>query len=180
MSRFTNISFIGLATASILLSACSVIDSTKQPAGVTILEPKSGSKVSGSASFTPLGGDLTKVEIRASGLKPNALHGFHIHEKGDCSADDATSAGGHFNPLGKQHGGTETSERHAGDLPALEANSVGEAQVSLAVKGISLEGGPTNVIGKALIIHRDPDDYKTQPTGNSGARIACGVIKSSK
>jgi len=110
------------------------------------------------------------------GLKPGQEHGLHIHEKGDCSAPDAMSAGGHFNPQGKPHGQPGSAEHHAGDLPALKADKSGRAHVQVDVSGITLKPGPTSIIGRAVVVHADPDDYKTQPTGNSGARIACGVI----
>ena len=110
---------------------------------------------------------------RVTGLKPNQEHGFHVHEKGDCASPDAMSAGGHLNPSGKPHG-PPSGEHHAGDLPALRADSAGIATIDSRVRGVA--GGPTEFAGKALVVHLGPDDYTTQPTGNSGARIACGVI----
>jgi Cu-Zn family superoxide dismutase len=87
------------------------------------------------------------------------------------------SAKGHFNPLGKPHGPQGGAERHAGDLPALKANKAGRAKVDVEVDIITVRPGPTSIVGRALIVHADADDYRTQPTGNAGARIACGVIK---
>jgi Cu-Zn family superoxide dismutase len=87
------------------------------------------------------------------------------------------SAKGHFNPFGKPHGNPQSSERHAGDLPALKVAKNGRAKLDVTVEGISIGQGPGDIVGRGLIIHADPDDYKTQPTGNAGARIACGVIK---
>ena len=105
------------------------------------------------------------------------LKGIHIHEKGDCSAPDGASAGLHFNPGGKAHGGTSGTERHGGDLGNLEADSYGDATINVDVEGISAAaGGANSVVGRGLIVHADPDDFKTQPTGNSGKRLACGVI----
>jgi len=87
------------------------------------------------------------------------------------------SAKGHFNPHGKPHGDPKSAERHAGDLPSLKAGKDGRARIDATVDAISIGQGAGNIVGRGLIIHADPDDYKTQPTGNAGARIACGVIK---
>ena len=102
---------------------------------------------------------------------------MHIHEVGDCSSGDGMSTKGHFNPLGKPHGHHGSAERNAGDLPSLKANKEGRANVQIDLDVITLTPGPANIIGRGLIVHADPDDYKTQPTGNAGARIACGVIQ---
>jgi Cu-Zn family superoxide dismutase len=112
---------------------------------------------------------------RITGLVPNQEHGFHVHEKGDCSSDDAMSAGGHLNPDGKRHG-PPTGEHHAGDVPSIKADANGVATVRTRVAGTLLGSGAADIAGKALVVHASPDDYTTQPTGNSGARIACGVI----
>jgi Cu-Zn family superoxide dismutase len=138
----------------------------------TSLQPTAGNTASGTVWFIADGADV-RVRGRVSGLKPNQEHGFHVHEKGDCSSADAMSAGGHFNPNGKPHG-PPTGEHHVGDLPALKADGAGTAVLDARVRGVS--GGPSDYAGKALIVHVSPDDYTTQPTGNSGARIACGVI----
>jgi Cu-Zn family superoxide dismutase len=118
------------------------------------------------------------VNVQLSGLKPNAEHAFHVHEKGDCSSDDGMSAGGHFNPRGHPHG-PQGAQRHAGDLPNLKSDASGNAIATFQVTGIDLGGGMDAVIGKGLIVHRDPDDYKSQPAGNAGPRIACAVIRAS-
>jgi len=117
-------------------------------------------------------------EVR--GLKPDSEHGFHIHEKGDCSSGDGMSTGGHFNPGGKPHGSHGASEHHAGDLPSLKADKYGVAAFSFVARSISVAGPTTDIVGKGLIVHRDPDDYKTQPTGNAGPRLACAVIAAKK
>jgi Cu-Zn family superoxide dismutase len=106
-------------------------------------------------------------------------HGFHVHEKGDCSAPDGTSAGGHFNPATKPHAAREAPERHAGDLGNLKADPYGLARVDFVDATLSLSG-PNSIIGKAVIVHEKADDFKTQPTGNAGARQACGVIEAAK
>jgi Cu-Zn family superoxide dismutase len=148
------------------------------PIAVSQLSPTQGNKANGAVSFVQKG-DKILVDARIDGLQPG-LHGFHIHEKGDCSAPDATSAGGHFNPSSKPHGDPAHSEHHAGDLGNLKADAAGNAvmQMTVPLSGLSLaKDAPNSIVGKALIVHADPDDMKTQPTGNSGKRVACGVIR---
>ena len=138
----------------------------------TTLQPTTGNTAVGTVWFIADGGDV-RIRGRVTGLKANQEHGFHVHEKGDCSSGDAMSAGGHLNPSGRPHG-PPSGEHHAGDLPALRADGTGIATIDSRVRGLA--GGPTEFAGKALVVHVSPDDYATQPTGNSGARIACGVI----
>jgi superoxide dismutase, Cu-Zn family len=140
------------------------------------LQPTKGSKTFGEATFEQVG-DKVRVVIFVQGLKPGQEHGLHIHEVGDCSSGDGMSTKGHFNPHGKPHGHHGSGERHAGDLPSLVANKSGRANVQADVDIITLRPGSASIIGRGLIVHADPDDYKTQPTGNAGARIACGVIQ---
>jgi Cu-Zn family superoxide dismutase len=140
------------------------------------LQPTKGSTVRGTVNFEQRG-DKVRVAADVSGLRPNGEFGFHVHELGDCSSGDGMSAKGHFNPHGKPHGRAGAPERHAGDLPSIKAAKNGRAKLDVTLDGISIGSGPGNIIGRGLIIHADPDDYKTQPTGNAGARIACGVIK---
>ena len=110
------------------------------------------------------------------GLAPNREHGFHVHEKGDCSSGDGMSTGGHFNPDGKSHGAHDHAEHHAGDLPSLKADSAGNATINFETTVLRVGQGASDVVGRGLIVHRDPDDFKTQPTGNSGPRLACAAI----
>jgi Cu-Zn family superoxide dismutase len=140
------------------------------------LQPTKGNKTFGEATFEQRGNKV-HVVVYVQGLKPGQEHGLHIHEVGDCSSGDGMSAKGHFNPFGKPHGSPGTAERHAGDLPALKAEKNGRAKVDVEVDVITVTPGPASIIGKAVIVHADPDDYKTQPTGNAGARLACGVIR---
>jgi Cu-Zn family superoxide dismutase len=100
-----------------------------------------------------------------------------VHEAGDCSAPDASSAKGHFNPAGRSHGHHGGSERHAGDMPNLVADASGNATLSAELDMMSLTEGPAGILKRSVVIHADPDDYKSQPAGNSGKRIACGVIR---
>ncbi|MGY4514444.1 superoxide dismutase family protein [Lysobacter sp. HA18] len=141
------------------------------------MAPASGSLVSGRLRAMAMS-DGVHITGDIGGLTPNSTHGLHVHEVGDCSAADATSAGPHFNPNGRPHGNPMGSAHHAGDLPNISAGSDGVAHVDLHVAGVSLGGAAaTNVIGRALVVHAGVDDYASQPAGNSGARIACGVIR---
>ena len=159
--------------AALLLAACAT--PADGPSAVAQLEPTRGNAAAGSISFETQG-SVVRVSGRVTGLKPGQEHGFHIHEKGDCSSGDGMSAGGHFNPLGKPHG-APGAERHAGDLPSLKADASGVATIDLRIDGITIGSGATDIVGRGLIVHVQPDDYKTQPTGNAGARLACAVIQ---
>lgn len=159
--------------AALLLAACAFTPSS--PTATAQLQPTRGSSVSGNITFVQQG-DMVVVSGEVTGLKPNAEHGFHVHEKGDCSSGDGMSAGGHFNPLSAAHGGHHTSMHHVGDLPSLETNASGVARFYFESTSISIGSGASNIVGRGLIVHRDPDDFTTQPTGNSGPRLACAVI----
>lgn len=148
------------------------------PKATAILAATQGNTASGTLSFEQHGSHVMVVAV-VSGLKPGQQHGFHIHEKGDCSAPDGTSAGGHFNPTAQPHG-PQSAAHHAGDMPSLQADANGVAQARFHLEGVTLAEGATSLIGRGVIVHAGPDDYATQPTGNSGARIACGVIKASR
>ncbi len=145
---------------------------------VANLEPTKGNTASGSVTFTPAGGGKVSVSAKLAGLTPGG-HGFHIHEKGDCSSGDGMSAGGHFNPGNKPHGNPALPDHHAGDMPMVVADGSGNASLTATLEGITIGDGANDIVGKAVIVHKDPDDYTTQPTGNSGARVACGVIRKS-
>lgn len=138
------------------------------------LKPTKGSKAFGEVTFEQVGNGV-RVLANVQGLKPGQQHGFHIHEVGDCSSGDGMSTKGHFDPHGKPHG--PPGSGHAGDLPALSADKGGRAKLDVVLGGLTVGPGATSVVGRGLIVHADPDDFKTQPTGNSGARIACGVIQ---
>jgi superoxide dismutase, Cu-Zn family len=160
---------VSAAVASISATA-SAGDTTK---AVAVLHPASNSNVSGTVTFTAAG-DSVKVVADITGLTPGK-HGFHIHEFGDCSAPDATSAGGHFNPTKHQHGAPDATDRHAGDLGNIEADVSGKAHLEITDKVMKLNGDES-IVGHAVIVHEKVDDLKTQPTGNAGGRVACGVI----
>ncbi len=160
------------------------------PRAVAPLQPTAGNAVSGRVEFEQAGsrfifggeggGLPTPSRVRVSGevrgLKPHAEHGFHVHDRGDCSAPDANSAGGHFNPGSTPHGQHASGTQHAGDLQSLKADANGVARFSFESNRLSVGSGDTDVIGRGLIVHRDADDFTTQPTGNSGPRLACAVI----
>lgn len=141
---------------------------------VATLTPTQGQQARGIIHFHEMDGHLM-VHAKVSGLKPGAEHGFHLHEKGDCASTDGTSAGGHFNPDGKPHG-PQGAPHHAGDMPALKADANGMADQKFMLMGPTLGPGPAQIVARSVIVHMGPDDYTTQPTGNSGARIACGVV----
>ena len=140
---------------------------------VAVLHPTAGNEVSGIVTFTTTDKGL-KIVADLEGLTPGK-HGFHIHEYGDCSALDATSAGGHFNPFNKNHGAPTSMDRHAGDLGNITADETGKAHLDWTDPILKL-GGPNSIIGRAVIVHANEDDLHSQPTGNAGPRVACGVI----
>jgi len=148
---------------------------TADQTAVVDLAPTAGNTTKGSVTFTSKG-DKVVLTARVSGLAPGP-HGFHVHEKGDCSAADGMSAGGHFNPHGKGHGSHSAAVRHAGDLPSLDADATGNATLTVELDGLSIGSGAGDIVGRSVVVHKDADDFTTQPTGNSGARVACGVIR---
>jgi Cu-Zn family superoxide dismutase len=165
---------LSVFASSALLAACA--STPPAPTAIAPLQPTKGNTASGSAQFTQLAGKVL-VSGKVTGLAPNALLGFHLHEKGDCSSGDGMSAGGHFNPDGHAHGAASSAMHHAGDLPSLQADAQGVAAFRFETTSLSVGSGPHDVVGHGLIVHRDADDYTTQPTGNSGPRIACGVVR---
>jgi len=160
--------------AALLLGACAST-APGGPSATARLVATTGNAVTGDVRFARQGAAVL-VSGNVRGLAPNTEHGFHIHDKGDCSSGDGMSTGGHFNPLAKSHGAHDHSEHHAGDLVSLKADAYGVATFSYTSSTITVGEGVTDVIGRGLIVHRDADDFKTQPTGNSGPRMACAVI----
>ena len=163
-----------LVSVSVLLGACAGMEAGG-PRAEAVLEARSGSTVSGTVSFQGVG-QKVRVEARVAGLTPGQ-HGFHVHEAGDCSAADASSAKGHFNPAAKAHGHHGGGDRHAGDMPNLVADATGKATLTAELDMLALNEGPAGILRRSVVIHADPDDYKSQPAGNSGKRVACGVIR---
>ncbi|HYF58699.1 MAG TPA: superoxide dismutase family protein [Burkholderiaceae bacterium] len=162
------------------LSGCGMMPGSmpgaaRGPAAVATLAPAAGQSAAGSVRFEQHG-DHVMVVARVTGLRPGQEHGFHVHEKGDCSSADFMSAGGHYNPGGKPHGHPKGGDRHAGDLPNLRADASGTAEARFEAHGLSVGSGAADVVGRAVVVHANPDDYASQPAGNSGGRIACAVI----
>jgi Cu-Zn family superoxide dismutase len=138
-----------------------------------VLQSTSG--VGGTVSFTEQGGSVT-IEAHLTGVAAGD-HGFHVHETGDCSAADYTSAGGHFNPTIAPHGAPSDAAHHAGDLGNIAISADGSGTLSISSSMLSVAPGANSVVGKAVIVHAKADDLKTQPTGDAGGRIGCGVIE---
>ncbi len=139
-------------------------------------EPKSSSNVNGSGIFSEKNGQVT-ITANFTGLKPG-IHAIHIHEKSDCSAADGSSAGGHWNPTFKKHGKLGEGEAHKGDIGNFTADEFGNGSITFTTSEWSIGGDDTtkDILGKSLIVHQGPDDYISQPSGNSGARVACSAI----
>jgi len=165
---------LAIASGALLLAGCAGM--ATGPTATAKLEARSGSNVSGNVTFTQVG-----ERVRIQGLVKShtaGLKGWHIHEKGDCSDPKADSAGGHFNPRGHKHGAPTDAMRHAGDTGNIVVNDAGSAAIDVTIDGISVsKDKPDGIIGRALIIHMQQDDLKTDPTGNAGGRAACGVIQ---
>jgi Cu-Zn family superoxide dismutase len=176
---------VSIGALAVLGIACSTFAQGKKgtqtaPAGkaaaaaTAAIEARSGSTVSGTAEFMMHDGKMM-ITVSVKGA-PAGQHAVHIHEKGDCSAPDASSAGGHFNPGGHQHGAPDAAEHHAGDLGNITIGADGTGSLMIHSSDLSLSG-TNSVVGHAIIVHEKTDDFVTQPTGNAGGRIGCGVIK---
>lgn len=141
---------------------------------VAVLSATAGQHCHGVVHFTQEG-DSVKVVAELEGLNPGQKHAFHIHQYGDCSSPDGMSAGSHYNPEGHKHGLPDTEERHAGDLGNVQADDQGKAHYEITVNNVTINGAKNPIIGHAVIVHAKVDDG-SQPVGNAGGRIACGVI----
>jgi Cu-Zn family superoxide dismutase len=169
-----------VSLSAILVCACATPSSSSgnhwasalSSAATATLEPRSGSSITGTARASPASGGVA-LHVEIQGATPGE-HGVHIHEKGDCSDPKATSAGGHYNPAaGAHHGGLNTPVRHGGDLGNMQVDASGKGSLDVTVPGLSLG----EVMGKAVVVHEKADDLQTDPAGNSGARVACGVLQ---
>ncbi|MCC7546568.1 MAG: superoxide dismutase family protein [Burkholderiales bacterium] len=167
---------LAVFACAITLVGCTGVN-LRSPTANAKLVPTKGSHVSGTVTFTQEG-EQVLVEARITGLSPG-LHGFHVHERGNCTAPDASSAGPHFNPHSAAHGGPESERRHAGDLGNIEAGADGVAVLRRQVTGISLGTDVDSIIGRAVIVHERPDDLASQPAGDAGTRLACGLVSKS-
>ena len=166
----------GLIVVALLLAGCSSMMSGGDNAAVAELTNTSGQSV-GTARFTQAG-NVVRILVEAKGLPPGP-HGAHVHAVGKCDPPDFNSAGPHFNPTNKQHGALNPQGSHAGDLPNLTVGPDGTGRMETTTEQLSLGSGPSSVWdadGSALVVHANADDFKTDPTGNSGARVACGVL----
>jgi Cu-Zn family superoxide dismutase len=139
------------------------------------MQPVAGSPVEGKVSFSQFG-SVTVVRARFFGLQGSREYGLHVHEKGDCSGDDGAAAGGHFDPGGPPHGRPGRGAHHAGDLLNLRTDGEGNAFYVFETSALSITGGRTSVLNRSVILTRGPDDYRTQPDGNSGPPLACGIV----
>jgi Cu-Zn family superoxide dismutase len=173
----TNGNRLALSTlcAAVLTTGCAGMPMGGGNQAEVTMEARSNSVTSGTVTLRERG-DAVIARVQLRGLAPNSEHGFHVHEKGDCSAPDATSAGPHFNTGGQPHGRPGSGSHHAGDLQNLKADASGNVNAEVTLGGLTLSPGTNSIVGRSLVVHRDPDDYSTQPAGNSGPRIACGVI----
>lgn len=167
---------LSVACGALLIAGCAGTQEQKEVSAVAQLQPRSGSNVSGSVKFTQIG-DVVRITGAITG-HTKGPKGFHIHEKGDCGDDKGMNTGGHFNPHKHQHGGPYDPVKHAGDLGNLTFNDQGVATINFTVGDISVSRDKADgIIGRAVIVHAGADDLKTDPTGNAGGRVACGVIQ---
>jgi len=176
------VSLSAIVIAAGLFGGCATMEHADQFEDITkavaVLHPTQGNNVRGTIYFERVTHKDTRVTGTITGLTPNGTHAIHVHEYGDCTAPDATSAGGHYNPQGHHHAlPDEDTQRHAGDLGNLRADANGKATIDITVGTMTPAGVHHPVIGRAVIIHADSDKgLAKQPTGAAGGRIACGVI----
>ena len=166
----------GLILVAVLLTGCAGMRGGGNQAGVAEIRNASGQSV-GTARFTQAG-NVVRILLEAKGLPPGA-HAVHVHTVGKCDPPDFNSAGAHFNPTNRQHGALNAQGSHAGDLPNLTVAPDGTGRMETTTEQLSLGSGPNSVFdadGSALVIHSNADDFKTDPTGNAGARVACGAV----
>jgi Cu-Zn family superoxide dismutase len=179
--------------ALFLLFACQAQDTTETPAAeseqmemeeeevraVAELAPKSGSGLAGRCVFTETDGEI-RFEATIENVEPG-LHAIHIHQTGDCSADDASSAGGHWNPTGEEHGRWGEPPFHLGDIGNIDVGEDGSGSLTLTTDLWTLgDSSSSDVVGKAIVVHAGADDFESQPSGAAGERIGCGVIEMSE
>lgn len=188
MLNWKNALILCLVGAPLLIVGCAKKEEAPAPAPVVeeapapepmtamaVLQPRGDLTLTGSVTFTQVG-DTVTIAAHVEGVTPGK-HGFHLHELGDCSAEDFTSTGGHFNPTEAPHGGPDDRVRHAGDFGNIEVGEDGSGHVELTSDMISVADGPNTVVGRAVILHEGEDDLESQPTGAAGGRIACGVVE---
>lgn len=160
-----------LVVPILLLAACATMN---RPTAVATLSPTTGQTAQGTVRFVQMADGAVEVNVELTSVPPG-VHGFHIHEKGDCG-DNGNAAGGHFNPTATAHGAPNADPHHAGDFGNVTADNNGVVSARFTTRSITVEPGANSAVGRAVILHANPDDLTTQPTGNAGARIACGVV----
>ena len=161
-----------LSLSLLLVSGCATM--ATGPAASATLSPTSGNTASGTVGLAQMGDGSVEVTVRLTGVPPG-VHGFHIHEKGDCG-DNGNAAGGHFNPTAAPHGAPDADPHHAGDFGNVTADESGNVNTRFTTRSITVAEGATSAVGRAVILHANRDDLTTQPTGDAGGRIACGVV----
>ena len=164
--------FVVVSVSILVMAGCA---STMRPTASATLMPTSGSTAQGTVRFVQLADGAVEVSVDLTGVPPG-VHGFHVHDKGDCG-DNGNAAGGHFNPTSTAHGAPQTDPHHAGDFGNVTADSSGAVRTTFTTRSITVESGANSAVGHAVILHANPDDLVTQPTGNAGGRIACGVVE---
>ena len=175
--------FLMLISISVILIGCErasqqtgVLTTPTPNQAIAVIGSTNDSGVTGTAVFTQNGDQITLI-IEIQGATPG-LHAVHIHEKGDCSAPDDKSAGGHWNPTDVAHGKWGEGEFHLGDIGNITVGEDGIGNISLTTDLWEIgTGSDVDVVGRGIIVHADPDDFTSQPSGNAGARIGCGVIE---
>jgi Cu-Zn family superoxide dismutase len=160
-----------IAIPVLILGACAT---ARGPMAMTAMMPLGGSTAQGTVHFQELRDGAVEVQVDLTGVPPG-VHGFHIHENGSC-ADNGNAAGGHFNPMSMPHSSPDATSHHAGDFGNVTAGADGEVHTTFTTRSITVTEGQRSAVGKAVILHANPDDLVTQPTGNAGGRIACGVV----
>ncbi len=180
VAKMSRILFAFMLVAAVSLLSCTKEEAEEETTEMAMrtalakMNATEGNEAHGTVTFTEVEGGI-KVVAHFEGV-PESEHGFHIHEKGDCSSDDGKSAGGHWNPAGMPHAGRDAEQRHVGDLGNLTANAEGSADAEFVDSMLTFDGDHS-IIGKGVILHAGQDDLTSQPTGAAGARIACGVIE---
>ena len=157
----------------LLLASCASM--ATGPRASAMLSSTSGSSASGTVELAQNADGSVDVTVKLTGV-PAGVHGFHIHDKGDCG-DNGNAAGGHFNPSATAHGAPSADPHHAGDFGNVTADASGNVNAHFTTRSITLSEGANSAVGHAIILHANPDDLTTQPTGNAGPRIACGVVQ---
>jgi len=181
MNSFTSwlIALIFLSLTAITAPAQAPEEKSAAPLkAIAVLHPTEGNKVSGTVTFTEVA-DGVQVHAEIAGLIPGN-HGFHVHEFGDCTATDGSSAGAHFKPTNQPHAGPDADARHVGDMGNIEVDASGAAKLDYLDHSMSLSNDERSIIGRSVVVHAKADDLKSQPAGDSGARVACGVIGRAK